>query len=55
MREETVSTGQAAKLCGVKPDTILKWIKKDKIYAFQTAGGHYRIHKDKLKPYLEKT
>jgi len=54
MKQDTVSTGQAAKLCGVKPDTILKWVKKSKIEAFQTAGGHYRISKDNLKPYLVK-
>jgi len=52
MEQDMVSTGQAAKLCSVTPDTILKWIKNNKIEAVQTAGGHYRITKDKLKPYM---
>ena len=31
MVKELVTTGQAAKLCAVTPDTILKWIKKNRI------------------------
>ena len=52
MDQDMVSTGQAAKLCSVTPDTILKWIKNNKIEAVQTAGGHYRIIREKLKPYM---
>ena len=49
---DTISTGQAAKLCGVQPDTILKWIKRKKIEASKTAGGHYRIPKEEINPYI---
>jgi excisionase family DNA binding protein len=52
MEQERISTGQAAKLCSVTPDTILKWIKNKKIEAVKTAGGHYRITKEKLKPFM---
>ena len=52
MGQEIVSTGQAAKLCSVTPDTILKWIKNNRVEAVKTAGGHYRITKEKLKPYM---
>lgn len=38
-----LTTGQAARLCSLKPDTILKWIKKGKLPAIRTAGGHHRI------------
>jgi len=38
-----LSTGQAAKLLSVTADTVLKWIKKGKIPATRTAGGHYRV------------
>ena len=48
----TVSTGKAAHLCGVKSDTVLKWIKAEKIAATKTAGGHYRIHTESLQPFL---
>jgi excisionase family DNA binding protein len=52
MNQERVSTGQAAKMCSVTPDTILKWIKSNKIEAVKTAGGHYRITREKLKPFM---
>jgi len=45
-----LTTGQAAKLCSVTPDTILKWIKKGRLSAVQTAGGHYRIERRALDP-----
>ncbi len=41
---DQLSTGQAAKLLSVTADTVLKWIKKGKLPAVRTAGGHYRIH-----------
>jgi len=53
--EEMISTGQAAKFCSVTPDTILKWIKNNKLQAVKTAGGHFRVSKENLKPYMVKT
>ncbi|MEW6249936.1 MAG: helix-turn-helix domain-containing protein [Planctomycetota bacterium] len=44
-----LTTGQAAKLCSVTPDTVLKWIKKGRLGAVRTAGGHYRISRDDLE------
>ena len=49
-RQDWLSTGQAAKYCSVKPDTILKWIKRGKVPAERTAGGHYRIQRKDLEP-----
>jgi len=46
------STGQAAKMCAVTPDTILKWVKAGRIKAMKTAGGHYRIPEENLRPYF---
>ena len=43
MESKLLTTGQAAKICSVTPDTILKWIKKGRLPATRTAGGHYRI------------
>lgn len=45
---ELLSTGQAARLCAVTPDTVLKWIKAGKLRATRTAGGHYRIRPEHL-------
>jgi len=39
----SLTTGKAAQLCAVKPDTVLKWIKKGRLPASRTVGGHYRV------------
>ncbi len=44
-----LTTGQAAKLCSVTPDTVLKWIKKGKLSGVRTVGGHYRIERGELE------
>ncbi len=51
--KDFVSTGKAAELCSVTPDTVLKWIKSGKIPANRTPGGHYRIHKETLIGIIE--
>jgi len=40
-----LTTGQAAQLCSVTPDTVLKWVKGGQLPATRTAGGHYRIRR----------
>jgi excisionase family DNA binding protein len=47
-----LTTGQAAKLCSVTPDAILKWIKKGQLRGVRTAGGHYRIDYRDLQPHI---
>lgn len=41
-----LTTGEAAALFDVDPDTVLRWIKSGDIPAIRTPGGHYRIHKN---------
>src|SRR5450759_1687585 len=48
MRRAGLSTGEAARLCSVNPDTVLKWINKGQLAATRTAGGHYRIEEHDL-------
>ncbi|MCP4633424.1 MAG: excisionase family DNA-binding protein [candidate division Zixibacteria bacterium] len=50
---EFISTGQAAKLCSVTPDTVLKWIKSGRIPASRTPGGHFRINRNNLFKIIE--
>ncbi len=48
MSSKYLTTGQVAKIYSVTPDTVLKWIKKGKIPASRTAGGHYRVRREDL-------
>ncbi|MHC4599804.1 MAG: MerR family transcriptional regulator [Planctomycetota bacterium] len=48
MARKFLSTGQAAELCSVTSDTILKWIRSGLLPARRTAGGHYRIDRSDL-------
>jgi excisionase family DNA binding protein len=48
MDAELLTTGEVAKLCGVTPDAVLKWIKSGKLPATRTAGGHYRVARRSL-------
>lgn len=47
-----ISTGQAAKLCCVNPDTVRKWVRKGLLRAVLTAGGHHRISPEDLAPFV---
>lgn len=49
-----LTTGQAARLCGVKPDTVLKWINSGKVRAVRTGGGHWRISLSELCGFLHR-
>jgi len=49
-KSEFLTTGEAAKFCSVTPDTVLKWIKKGRLNAVRTAGGHYRIQRRNIEP-----
>ena len=48
MSSQLLTTGKAALLCSVKPDTVLKWIKKGVLPATRTVGGHYRVEEQDL-------
>src|SRR4030042_6445009 len=50
-----LSTGKASKLLSVTPDTILKWIKQDKLPALRTAGGHYRVSQEAINALLSQS
>ena len=46
-KEKTfITTGEAAAIFNVDPDSILRWIKSGKIPAIRTPGGHYRINRN---------
>lgn len=51
--KDHLTTGEAAALCAVTPDTVLKWIQAGKITAHRTPGGHHRIPRSALQPLIE--
>jgi excisionase family DNA binding protein len=52
VQRELLSTGEAASLCSVTPDTVLRWIKKGRLQAARTAGGHYRVARSDIEPFM---
>jgi excisionase family DNA binding protein len=45
------TTGEVAELCGVTSDAVLKWIKKGRLPAVRTSGGHFRIARRTLEAF----
>lgn len=54
-KTDYLTTGEAAALCSVTPDTVLKWIKAGRIPANRTPGGHHRIPHSALIPIVNLT
>jgi len=49
-----LTTGEAAKECGVKLNTIKNWIRNGNISAIQTPGGHWRIPRVPFMAFMER-
>ena len=52
MNNKLLTTGQAAKICSVTPDTVLKWIHSGRLPATRTPGGHHRVSVEDLEQVL---
>ncbi|MHC4469770.1 MAG: MerR family transcriptional regulator [Planctomycetota bacterium] len=49
MKGDLLTTGQAARICSVSPEAVLRWIKSGRLRAFRTPGGHHRIPSEELE------
>ncbi len=49
---ERLTTGEAAELCGVATDTMLRWVKSGRVRADRTTGGHHRIPVSEIAPLM---
>lgn len=49
-----LTTGEVASYCHVTINAVKKWIYTNKIKAFLTPGGHYRIKPQDFKEFLKK-
>ena len=47
-----LTTGEAARICGVRVNTIKRWIQKGSIEAVLMPGGHWRIPKQAFVRFL---
>ena len=54
MSNQLLTTGEVARQCAVKPDTVLKWIKRGSLPASRTLGGHFRVAEPDVLPLLAK-
>jgi excisionase family DNA binding protein len=52
-KPELISTGEAARACGVSTQTIVNWIRQGRLRAATTGGGRFRVHVDSLIEFLE--
>ena len=50
---QLLTASDVARYCGVTSVTVSRWIKGDKLRAYTTPGGHYRIPKSDLREFLE--
>jgi len=48
------TTSEVARYCAVTNDGVLKWIKSQKLRAFSTPGGHYRVSAEDFREFLNK-
>lgn len=48
-----MSPTQIAKICQVAPSSVIRWIHEGKLNAFSTAGGHHRIQRKDILPFLK--
>lgn len=53
MTEKAYTTFQISKFCNVNHRTVLTWIKKNKLKAFKTPGGHSRIRETDLLTFFD--
>ncbi len=50
---ELLTASEVARYCGVTSVTVSRWIRGDKLRAYTTPGGHYRIRKQDFREFLE--
>lgn len=52
-RQKTYTLTQAAQICGVNRVTLWRWIKSEKLIAYQTPTKHFRIKEGDLESFIE--
>lgn len=48
-----MAPGAVARLLGVHPGTVTRWVEEGRLKAIRTPGGHRRIARSELDRFLE--
>ena len=49
---ELLTASDVARYCGVTSVTVSRWIRGNRLRAYTTPGGHYRIRKQDFREFL---
>jgi excisionase family DNA binding protein len=52
--QDILTTADIARYCRVTPEGVVKWIHAEKLKAYSTPGGHYRVLKHDFRDFLER-
>jgi excisionase family DNA binding protein len=47
------TTFEISQICGVNPTTVQNWVKRKKLKAFKTPGGHRRVRREDLVAFMK--
>jgi excisionase family DNA binding protein len=53
LKRRFYTTFEISQICGVNPTTVQNWIKGKRLKAFQTPGGHRRVRREDLIPFMK--
>jgi len=53
LRRLFFTTFEISQICGVNPTTVQNWIKRKKLKAFKTPGGHRRVRREDLISFMK--
>jgi excisionase family DNA binding protein len=48
-----LSVGKVARMCGVSNRTVLNWISQGRIEAHALPSGHFRVHVDEVRTFMQ--
>lgn len=52
-QDEVIGTNEAAKLLGLHPSSVQRWLDSGQIPSFRTPGGHRRVKMTDLRRYID--
>jgi excisionase family DNA binding protein len=53
-RRDALTSGFIASYCQVSRTTVRRWIRDGKLAGFRLPSGHYRVHNEDFRAFLER-